>query len=192
MSKSQVLLKYMIDSPIFFISFFIGKIPLWILIYLVFMGKISMLMFFLLGTLIYLSRSYFDVEIFGVYPIYAIFASIFYSIYKPILSVSVILIILLGINYFILTQNFFVLLISAIAAGVFLVGMTFFFRKDYFDALWRIKNAPQINTTLLRAFFIDILWLITITTPITLSVVGLLIIYFLEFSSLLQEFDGLF
>jgi len=191
MSKSQVLLKYMIDSPISFISFFLGKIPLWILIYLAFMGKINMPMFFLLGTIIYLSRSYFDVEIFGVNPIYAIFTSIFYSIYKPILFVSVIMIIFLGINYFFLTQNFFVLLISAIAAGVFLVGMTFFFRKDYFDALWRIKNAPQINIPLFKTFFIDILWLITITTPITLSVVGLLIIYFLEFSSLLQEFDGL-
>ncbi|UOD35523.1 hypothetical protein DSN97_04150 [Deferribacteraceae bacterium V6Fe1] len=191
MNKSQVLLGYMIDSPISFISFFLGKIPLWVLMYLAFIGKISMPMFFLLGGLVYLSRSYFDVEIFGINPIYSTFTSIFYSIYKPILFISVVMVIFLGINYFFMTQNLFVLLISVIAAGIFLVGMTFFFRKDYFDALWRIKNAPQINISSFKIFLIDILWLITITTPVGLSVIGLLIIYFIEFNSLLQEFDGI-
>jgi hypothetical protein len=181
----------MLDSPISFISFFLGRIPLWALIYLASIGKISILMFFLLSGLVYLSRSYFDVEIFGANPIYSIFTSVFYSIYKPILFVSVVIIIFLGINYFFITQNFFILLISVFAAGIFFVGMTFFFRKDYFDALWRIKNAPQVNISSFKAFLLDVLWLITITTPISLSVVGLLIIYFIEFNILLQEFDGI-
>ncbi|MCB4204780.1 hypothetical protein LF845_07375 [Deferribacterales bacterium Es71-Z0220] len=191
MSKSQIILRYMLDSPISFISFFLGRIPLWALIYLASIGKISILMFFLLSGLVYLSRSYFDVEIFGANPIYSIFTSVFYSIYKPILFVSVVIIIFLGINYFFITQNFFILLISVSAASIFFVGMTFFFRKDYFDALWRIKNAPQVNISSFKAFLLDVLWLITITTPISLSVVGLLIIYFIEFNILLQEFDGI-
>lgn len=191
MDKSLILISYMIDKPISFISFFIGKIPLWILLYLIFLDRINMWMFLLLGALIYISRSYFDVEIFEVNPIYSIFSSIFYSIFKPALFFSIMMMIFLAALYFFITQNIFVLIISAIVASIFLSGMTIFFRREYFNALWRIKNAPQINGLLFKGFFINILWLISITTPFSLSVLGLFIIYVLEFNNLLKEFDGL-
>ncbi|MBZ4643461.1 MAG: hypothetical protein JG767_1070 [Deferribacteraceae bacterium] len=188
MSKSLVVLKYFADAPLSFIAFLIARIPLWTVLYLYFAGKMSAGMFVMISVLIYLSRSYFDVEVFNLNPFYSIFCSVFYSVYKPLLMLAVLIIFIVGLYYFAFTKNLPVFLVIILLLAFFVSGMSVFFRKDYLNGLWRIKNAPGFGH-FIKNITVEILWFIVITMPLSNAFVGLFIIYTIEFGNFVKEFD---
>jgi hypothetical protein len=182
--KKTSLLEYLFEKPLSFVAFFLGKIPVWVLFYLYFFQRIDIYMALSILTLIYMARSYFDVDILGINPIYSIFSSLFYSTFKTIIYISILMFLYILIILFFFTYNYLVYLLFFMTVLIFFAGISIFFKKDLMDSVWNIKNIPLQNSGIIKGFFITLCWFVVITTPLHISILGLIIIYTLEYKGL--------
>lgn len=182
--KDSYTFEYLYERPLSFVAFFLGKIPIWVILYLYFFQKIDIFMTISILCSIFMARSYFDVDIYGINPIYSIFSSLFYSVFKTIIYISILLFLYILIALFFFTYNYLVYLLFFITVVVFFAGISIFFKKELMDSIWKIRNIPLQNSGFIRGFFITICWLIVISTPFYISILGLIIIYVLEYKGL--------
>lgn len=191
MSNYLNLFKYFFSDLFGFFSFVTGRIPFWVLFLIFIYGKISEEMFWSAFILIIFSRVYFDTVIFGKNPLLGIFSILFYSFSKPVLYLGIFFVIVSAVACYLLWGNFYFLLLPMLLAGVTLAGFDIFFRKDYLNALWTIKNLPAYRVTFLSDGLLILSWVLVISTPVYISVMGLLIIYIIELKKFYLEIESI-
>lgn len=191
MNRYMQLFQYFSSDILGFFSFVAGRIPLWVLLYLSVTQKISVSMFWIAILIIIFSRIYFDTEIFNRNPLLAGFSVLFYSFYRIVLYIGLFIIIFAGVFLYIFGGNIAFVLVPALLVGVIIAGFDIFFRKDFLNLLWGIKNLPAKGSGILSEGVIVLTWIVIITTPVYISVMGFFIIYIIELDNFYFEIESI-
>lgn len=183
---------YLLERPLYFLSFLISMIPLWFPILLIFYRDFDLLLGITTFFMIICSKIYLETEITGGNP----FSNLLYTISRMVVSISLQLVIIFLMILLLISLTFgdtkFVSVIFFLILIV-IISLFLFGSDRYLERVWGYRGLKGDSMGVITKIFYQLIWLIIMfSNDYTVISLGLLLSLYFHTKDFMKRFSSVF
>ncbi|MCX8084229.1 MAG: hypothetical protein N3C60_04840 [Calditerrivibrio sp.] len=187
----RVILLYMIERPIFSVSFIISSVPLWFAIVYPIEKSLDIVFGILFILLVLLSKIYIQAEPTGVNPFLLLFNTIIRSAINVSLQISLLFVIVILMVFWLIEDITVVAIFSFIGVAL-IFSIIVFGRSNNLQMILGFRTVRDSRRNLLMGLFYNLLWIVILFTDDSLLIVmGVVIAIYFHYKDFSKEMESI-